>query len=169
MHVVVTMNVIAEPATAPTSQFHRGSCRGLRILQERFLLRSRSMTDQPTESVDEKHISAVAGALPDILGNGAVKGVLEKLHLAGLGDVAKSWVGKGANLPISVDQIKSVLGSGQIASIASKLGISTEKATFALAQVLPHAIDHMTPDGAEPTAEAVPPDPATITAKMFGR
>lgn len=122
-----------------------------------------------TDVIDEKHVSAVAGALPDILGNGAVKDVLAKLHLEGLGDVAKSWVGKGANLPISVDQLQRVLGSGPIASIAGKLGISTERATHSLAQVLPHAIDHMTPDGEEPAADAPPPDPAAVVAKMFGR
>lgn len=126
------------------------------------------MPDQPASSDDDKqHVNAVAGALPDILGNGAVKDVLAKLHLNGLGDVAKSWVGKGANLPISIDQVKSVLGSGQIASLASKLGISTEKATFALAQVLPHAVDHMTPDGVEPTAEAAPPDAEALRKKLF--
>jgi uncharacterized protein YidB (DUF937 family) len=138
-------------------------------LQPSILLRFGPMTDQPTPSLDEKHLSAVAGALPDVLGNGAVKDVLAKLHLAGLGDVAKSWVGKGANLPISIDQVKSVLGSGKIAAIASKLGISTEQATHSLAQVLPHAIDHMTPDGHEPTAEAPVPDPAAVMAKMFGQ
>lgn len=127
------------------------------------------MTDQPKPSDAEKHVQAVAGALPDILGNGAVKQVLAKLHLDGLGDVAKSWVGKGANLPISVDQVKNLLGSGPIASVASKLGISTEQATFALASVLPHAVDQMTPDGDDPTDDAAPPSPAEITAKMFGQ
>jgi len=127
------------------------------------------MTDEPKKSGDEHHLSAVASALPDILGNGGVQAVLAKLGAQGLGDVAKSWVAKGANLPISIDQLKGVLGSGPIASIASKLGISTEQATFALAEVLPHAVDHMTPDGAEPAADAAAPDPAAIVAKMFRR
>ena len=126
------------------------------------------MTDQPAKPAADKHLSAVAGVLPDLLGNGAVKAILGKLHLDGLGDVARSWVGKGANLPISVDQVKRALGSGPIASIASKLGISTEQATHSLASVLPHAIDQMTPDGNDPADDAPPPDPAAVMAKMFG-
>lgn len=126
------------------------------------------MSESPLSKIDEKQIKAVASALPDVLGNGAVKGVLEKLHLEGLGDVAKSWVAKGANLPISVDQVKKVLGSGPISSIAKKLGLSDDEATYALADVLPHAVDHMTPDGADPKDDATPPTPEEIAEKVFG-
>lgn len=109
-----------------------------------------------------------AGAIGDLLKGGGAADIVKKLGSSGLGDVASSWVGLGKNLPISPDQITSVLGSGPIASIAAKLGISTEKATHTLAEVLPHAIDHMTPKGEPPAADAEAPDPTAVVAKMFG-
>jgi uncharacterized protein YidB (DUF937 family) len=38
-----------------------------------------------------------------------------------LGDVAGSWVGKGANLPVSGEQVINALGSDKIREIASNL------------------------------------------------
>jgi uncharacterized protein YidB (DUF937 family) len=80
--------------------------------------------------------------------NGGLNGVLDKLKAGGLGDVAASWVGKGANLPVSADQISSVLGSGAIADMAAKFGISPETLSAQIAQHLPTVIDKMTPNGA---------------------
>lgn len=111
----------------------------------------------------------MAGALGDILKGGGAADLVGKLGQHGLGDIASSWVGLGKNLPISPAQITQVLGSGPIASIAAKLGISTERATHTLAAVLPQAIDHMTPTGAPPAADAEAPDPGALIAKMFGR
>lgn len=110
----------------------------------------------------------MAGALGDLLKGGGAADIVKKLGSSGLGDIASSWTGLGKNLPISPDQLTKVLGSGPIASIAAKLGISTEKATYSLAEVLPHAIDHMTPHGEAPKEDAEAPDAAAIAAKMFG-
>ena len=65
----------------------------------------------------------------------------------GLSDLAESWVGKGENLPISAEQISSVLGSGAIADMAAKFGISPETLSAQIAQHLPKLIDRLTPDG----------------------
>ena len=110
----------------------------------------------------------VAGALSGLLKGGGAAGILGKLKDHGLGDIASSWVGLGKNIPISVDQITKALGSGTIASLAAKLGLSHEKTAQSLADTLPHAIDHMTPDGEPPAADAAPPDPVAITARLFG-
>ena len=110
----------------------------------------------------------VAGALSGLLKGGGAAGILGKLKDHGLGDIASSWVGLGKNLPISVDQITKALGSGTIASLAAKLGLSHEKTAQSLADTLPHAIDHMTPDGEPLAADAAPPDPVAIAARLFG-
>ena len=65
----------------------------------------------------------------------------------GLGGVASSWVGTGSNLPISASQIASVLGSGQVADIASKLGVTSGDASGQLASLLPQVVDKLTPGG----------------------
>jgi len=109
-----------------------------------------------------------AGAIGDLLKGGGAADIVKKLGSSGLGDVASSWVGLGKNLPISPSQITSILGNSTVQSIASKLGISMERATHSLSEVLPHAIDHMTPDGKAPSAEAEEPDAGAIIGKMFG-
>jgi uncharacterized protein YidB (DUF937 family) len=75
---------------------------------------------------------------------------MEKFNQAGMGDQMSSWVGKGENLPISADQLSSVLGSGAIGDIASKLGVDQGQAGGLLAQVLPGIIDQLTPNGQAP-------------------
>jgi uncharacterized protein YidB (DUF937 family) len=78
---------------------------------------------------------------------GGLGGLVSSFEQGGLGEVAKSWVSTGANLPISADQIAAVMGSGPVAEFAQKLGIDPQMATGVLAQVLPQVVDHLTPDG----------------------
>lgn len=78
---------------------------------------------------------------------GGLGGLLQQFRQAGLGEQAASWVGTGENMPISGDQLQSALGSGQLADIASQLGMSQGQASGALASVLPQLIDQLTPNG----------------------
>ena len=80
--------------------------------------------------------------------NGGIGGVLDKFKEGGLAEQAASWVGKGENLPVSAEQISSVLGDGAIADMAAKFGISPETLSAQIAQHLPTVIDKMTPNGA---------------------
>ncbi len=90
----------------------------------------------------------IAGIASELLNqNGGLSGVLDKFKQGGLGDLAASWVGKGENLPISADQISSVLGSGTLAGLAEKFGISPDTLSAQLAQHLPGMVDKVTPDG----------------------
>jgi uncharacterized protein YidB (DUF937 family) len=79
--------------------------------------------------------------------NGGLGGVLDKFKQGGLADAAASWVGKGENMPVSADQISSVLGSGAIAEMAAKFGIDPATLSAQIAQHLPTVIDKMTPNG----------------------
>ncbi|OYU68626.1 MAG: hypothetical protein CFE28_00585 [Alphaproteobacteria bacterium PA2] len=78
---------------------------------------------------------------------GGLGGMVSSFEQGGLGEIAKSWVSTGANLPISADQISAVMGSGPVAEFAQKLGIDPQMATGVLAQVLPQVVDHLTPNG----------------------
>lgn len=90
----------------------------------------------------------MASAAMDLINkNGGISGLLEKFQGAGLADAAASWVGKGENLPVSGDQISSALGSGAIAEMAAKFGITPEILASQIAQHLPGIIDKATPDG----------------------
>lgn len=91
---------------------------------------------------------SIAGVAKELLNeNGGLSGVLDKFKESGLGGLAASWVGKGDNLPISAEQISSVLGSGTIATLAEKFGITPETLSAQLAEHLPTMVDKVTPDG----------------------
>jgi uncharacterized protein YidB (DUF937 family) len=110
------------------------------------------------DGIDIADLSKVAGPLQDMLSGGGVHDVLEKVHAGGLADKVQSWVGMGKNLPISKDQVTSVLGNDTVKSIAAKVGIPTDKVASAIAHLLPQAVDKMTPDGKPPAKDAQPPD-----------
>jgi|SRR5450830_592707 len=79
--------------------------------------------------------------------NGGLSGILEKLKASGFAEQAASWVGTGENLPISAEQISSVLGDGAITEMAAKFGITPEELSSKIAQYLPVIVDKMTPNG----------------------
>lgn len=83
--------------------------------------------------------------------NGGLPGILEKFNQNGLAAQAASWVSTDANLPISADQILSVLGNSKVTEIAAKFGISPELVANNIAEYLPKMVDKMTPDGVVPT------------------
>ena len=93
---------------------------------------------------------------------GGLNGVLDKFKQGGLSELAASWVGTGENLPISAEQISSVLGSGAIAEMAAKFGITPEVLSNQIAQHLPSVIDKMTPNG------EVNPDSGSLLNTVLG-
>ena len=82
--------------------------------------------------------------------NGGITGLLDKLRQSGLGDHAASWVGTGENMPVTGDQLKDALGSGELAQLASHVGLTPEQASNGLAQVLPELVNQLTPAGQVP-------------------
>jgi uncharacterized protein YidB (DUF937 family) len=99
-----------------------------------------------------------AGAIASVAGNllandgdhGGLGGLVGKFEQAGLGNVVSSWIGSGQNLPISADQLQSVLGSDAVAGIAAKLGINPADAMGQLSTMLPSLVDKLTPNGQAP-------------------
>lgn len=90
---------------------------------------------------------AAVGGLLDGQESGGLSGLIRRFEENGLGETVSSWVGTGQNLPISAEQIETVLGSEQIRQYADKLGISTQDAAAHLADVLPQVVDQLTPAG----------------------
>jgi uncharacterized protein YidB (DUF937 family) len=70
---------------------------------------------------EESAVAKLLGA-----GGGQLPAILEKLNVGGLGDVAKSWIGKGQ-----------------------------DEAAAKIAQYLPTIIDKLTPDGLVPDPDAL--------------
>jgi uncharacterized protein YidB (DUF937 family) len=84
--------------------------------------------------------------------HGGVQGIVAQMESQGLGNTVKSWVGTGANLPISADQVHAAFGSDMISGLAAKLGLSPQELAQKLAQVLPQVVDKLTPNGVVPHA-----------------
>jgi uncharacterized protein YidB (DUF937 family) len=80
---------------------------------------------------------------------GGLQGLVSAFTSGGLGDVVSSWIGKGENLPISADQIMSVLGN-QVQSLSASTGQNPEQLSSLLSEHLPGLVDKLTPDGAVP-------------------
>lgn len=86
---------------------------------------------------------------------GGLSGLITIFQEKGLGGVVSSWVSTGENLPISAEQLQSVLGSEQVQAIAEKFGFSTEEVSGHLAELLPQVVDKLTPDGTVPEGNAM--------------
>ncbi len=95
-------------------------------------------------------VQAITGMLGNDGQHGGLSGLVEKFQQAGLGDVVGSWIGTGQNQAISGDQLTSVLGSGPLAGLAEKLGMSPEDAASQISTVLPGLVDKLTPNGELP-------------------
>lgn len=92
---------------------------------------------------------AIAGQLIDRAGG--VQGLVSTLQQHGLGGAVQSWVGDGSNEPVSGDQLGQALQSGGLGGVvqeaATKMGVDPSDLLARLSQVLPHAVDHLTPGG----------------------
>lgn len=95
-------------------------------------------------------LPAVLGEVMGSGGQGGLNAIVAKLQQAGLGDIAKSWVGTGQNLPITADQLKQVLGSDVVRQLAARYNIPIDQVAEVLAHQLPQAVDKASPDGKLP-------------------
>ena len=98
-------------------------------------------------------LTALLPMVGGLLAGGGLSKLLSGFQAHGLASQADSWVGTGANEPVSGEQVRQVIGDEQIAEIAQKLGVSHEQAAQAVAEVLPHVVDHVTPEGQVPSDE----------------
>ena len=74
-------------------------------------------------------------------------GLVTALEKGGLGPQVQSWLGNGANMPITADQLKAVLGNAQIQDFARHMGLPVDETLKVLAQYLPEIIDKASPNG----------------------
>jgi uncharacterized protein YidB (DUF937 family) len=82
--------------------------------------------------------------------HGGVQGVVSQFEKNGLGPTVKSWVGTGSNEPVSPADVHRVIGPDLLQQLSAKTGLSVEELTQRLSQVLPQAVDRLTPNGAIP-------------------
>lgn len=76
-----------------------------------------------------------------------LNGLVAQLQQGGLQTQVQSWLGNGANMPISADQLKAVLGNSQVQEMARHLGLPVDAALNMLAQHLPNVVDQASKNG----------------------
>jgi len=104
-----------------------------------------------------QHASAI-GAIIDYINSpqvGGISGLQQMFHNQGLGGLISSWIGTGQNLPISQDQLQGVLHGETLQNVAAKAGIDPSQLTGMMAQLLPHVVDKLTPNGQIPESGAL--------------
>jgi len=76
-----------------------------------------------------------------------LNGLDAALQKGGLDAQVKSWLGPGANLLITEEQLKAVLGNAQLQDFARHLGLPVDATLKLLAQYLPDIVDKASPNG----------------------
>ena len=76
-----------------------------------------------------------------------LNGLVAALQKGGLNAQVQSWLGPGANLPVTEDQLKTVLGNTQVQEFARHLGLPVDATLKLLAQYMPDIVDKASPNG----------------------
>jgi uncharacterized protein YidB (DUF937 family) len=104
-------------------------------------------------AIGQLEAAVVPVVLSEVLGNnsqGGLSAIVARLQQAGFGEQVKSWIGNGQNLPITAEQLQQVLGSDTVKQLAARFNIPVDQLAKVLAQQLPAAVDHASPDGKLP-------------------
>jgi uncharacterized protein YidB (DUF937 family) len=108
-------------------------------------------------------LTDLLGSLRGNLGGGGAGGFLanglrelvDRFQGNGRGDVAQSWVNRGANKEIAPHDLEAAVGSDVLAELSRRTGLSQQELLNRLSRELPSAVDKYTPDGRIPDEEAV--------------
>lgn len=85
--------------------------------------------------------------------NGAQAGGLDLSSLVntmqqnGLGEIVQSWLGDGANQPVSGEQLQAALGQEKIEAFAQQTGMNQDQALHSLQEILPTVVDKSSQGG----------------------
>jgi uncharacterized protein YidB (DUF937 family) len=97
--------------------------------------------------VGAEMVTAVNGLIEK---HGGIQGIVAQLEQQGLGGTVRSWVGSGANQPITADQVHQAFGADTVKQLAARAGMTPEDLAAKLSTILPQAIDKLTPAGVVP-------------------
>ena len=104
----------------------------------------------------------LAGVLRTIFGGGSVPGpvlsrgvgnTVQDFERSGQGEIARSWVGRGQNRPVTAEKLEAALGEHGIRDLMQQTGMERDELLATLSEHLPRVIDHLTPEGRLPTEQ----------------
>lgn len=97
----------------------------------------------------------IGGGMVSVVNNiieqhGGLQAVVSQFEKNGLGSTVRSWVSTGPNQPIGAADLQRALGPELLQQLSQKSGMSVDDLAAKLAEVLPVAVDRMTPNGTVP-------------------
>jgi uncharacterized protein YidB (DUF937 family) len=98
----------------------------------------KGLTDKSGAAAGDDVAAAPAGGLGSLI---------DSFRKSGLGQKADSWVGTGANEPVTAPEVEASVGGDMIDSLAKQTGLSREELLKRLSTVLPDVVDKLTPAG----------------------
>ena len=99
---------------------------------------------------------------PDVPGTeDGLGGLAERFRQGGLEDIIKSWIGTGANRPVTPNQLQQALGPETVDGLSRETGLPREDLLSQLSRLLPEVIDKLSPGGRLPKDEDLLAGPAT--------
>ncbi len=84
---------------------------------------------------------------------GGLAGMMQAFQQGGLGHLFQSWVGTGANLPVTPDQLRNALGADWISRITQATGLPQSEIESHLSTLLPQIVNHLSPGGQLPQGD----------------
>ena len=84
---------------------------------------------------------------------GGLGGLLKQFQQKGFGDTIDSWITTGPNKAVAPGQISNALGPDIIDALSQRTGLPKDQVAQILSQVLPNAVDQLTPEGRLPTQQ----------------
>ena len=106
------------------------------------------------QSIDPNVVKSVLGLLGG--GSSAASGtsapgnpaaLIDQLKAGGLASEVESWIGTGANKPVSPEALGQALGPQTVQQLSSSTGLSIPQLLPQLAALIPLIINHLTPNG----------------------
>ena len=82
--------------------------------------------------------------------NGGMGSVLDRFRQKGFGPQAQSWVATGDNDGIDERAVEQVVGAGELQQMAQRLGVPEQEVAQAFAEIMPHMVDQLSPQGQLP-------------------
>jgi uncharacterized protein YidB (DUF937 family) len=82
-----------------------------------------------------------------------VGNTVQDFERSGHGEIARSWVGRGENRPITAEKLEAALGEDGIKDLMQQTGMERDELLATLSEYLPRVIDHLTPEGRLPTKQ----------------
>lgn len=92
--------------------------------------------------------------------------VLDTFRRSGSTEEAQSWVSRGPNKPLTIEQVRAAIDPDTLGELADQTGLPPNELLRRIATDLPEAVDRVTPEGHLPTPPRNEADlPAAASAR----